>query len=75
MRRARSFLKSSLGVKSEHQFQDTVEEHAFLRFFADTSRHAAVPNSRVSGTNALTFSGKVLSLNGTAAGVVLRTFA
>jgi len=29
------FLKSSLGVKSEHRFQDTVEEHVFPHFSAD----------------------------------------
>ncbi len=31
-RRAHSFLKPSLGVKSEYRFQDTVEKHVFPHF-------------------------------------------
>jgi len=34
-RPAHSFLKPSLGIKSEHRFQDTVEEHVFPHFSAD----------------------------------------
>jgi hypothetical protein len=31
------FLKPFLEIKSEHGFQDTVEEHGFPRFSADAS--------------------------------------
>src|SRR3954447_420481 len=34
-RRAHSFLKSSLGIRSEHRFRDTVEEHVSLVFPPD----------------------------------------
>src|SRR3954453_23782862 len=34
-RRAHSFLKSSLGIRSEHRFRDTVEEHVSLGFPPD----------------------------------------